>query len=72
MADKPKQQSSKQYTKDDFNQDKTQVAKAREEKKKQEEIKKQKELKENRIECGGGMCEVCGGTFYACMPMIGD
>ena len=43
MADNPKQQSSKQYTKDDFKQDKTQVVKAREEKKKEGEIKRQKE-----------------------------
>ena len=79
MADKPKPQDNSQYSKNDFQQDKSQVKKARiakkEEKEREERIKEEKrikEWKENRIVCGGGTCEVCEGNLYACMPMIGD
>ena len=59
MADKPKSQDKNQYDKSEFKQDKSQVKKARIEKKEEKELKRIQDRKENRIVCGGGMCEVC-------------
>ena len=68
-----------QANKNNFQQDKSQIEKAykarKEEKEREERIKEEKRIKErneNRYICEGGLCQVCGGYLYGCMPMIGD
>ena len=79
MAEKSKIKDNISNDKNDFKQDKSQIEKAykarKEEKEREEKLKEEQRIKErneNRYICEGGLCQVCGGYLYGCMPMIGD
>ena len=79
MADNYSSKDNTQNNKYDFKQDKSQIEKAykarKEEKEREEKLKEEKRIEErnkNRYICEGGLCQVCGGYLYGCMPMIGE
>ena len=79
MADNSSSKDNTQNNKYDFKQDKSQIEKAykarKEEKEREEKLKEEKRIKErneNRYICEGGLCQVCDGYLWGCIPMIGE